>query len=101
MGLFLIFLNILCAVLFGISAYASYIAGLTGRASINLLCCICWVCRFQRSGYCAAYYSVSFGGKPELFVNSILRFGNNYGRALLCGAGVLLYDTADDLRFFP
>lgn len=53
MGLFLIFLNILCAVLYGISAYASYIAGSTGRASINLLCCICWIA-------CAVLNSISY-----------------------------------------
>ena len=36
MGLFLIFLYILCAILYGISAYASYIAGATGN---SLLIC--------------------------------------------------------------
>lgn len=53
MGLFLIFLNILCAVLYGIAAYASYIAGLMGRASINLFCCICWIA-------CAVLNSISY-----------------------------------------
>ena len=53
MRVFLIFLNVVCAVLYGISTYASFMAGATGKGAVNLFCCICWIA-------CAVLNSINY-----------------------------------------